>query len=301
MSSIQPRRKTLPKLADRYELGAAGLKVSPFCLGMVGAPETVPAAFDAGINFFFYTADMHWPYYEPTRQGIAQLLRRGGDIRDRIVVGVVSYCTQPEFCYAPFAEAMEAVPGLGRIDVTIAGGAYANEYLTRSAIFQGHRRSGYLGARAIGTTFHDRKAALQAINHQMIDIAYIRYNSSHAGAREDLFPFLDGSSKTLVYNFKNTLGFVPPEAYPQLGLNDTYWRPKVTDYYRFVLTRPEIHGSLCGLGDPAQVSALAKAMEEGPLDEEEEKFLMDLSLLAEGKASLAEPDERGLPSDPARS
>lgn len=280
--------RKLPRFSDRYELGGAKLKVSPFCLGMVGEPDTVLAAYDAGINFFFFTADMHWPYYEATRQGLTRLLARGSGIREKIVVGIVSYCTQPEFCYAPFSEAMAAVPGLERVDVPIAGGAYANEFLVRAGIYQQHRRSNFLGTRAIGTTFHDRKAALSAIDHEMIDIAFIRYNPSHPGAREDLFPLLDPKSATLLYNFKNTMGALPPEALPKLGLDDSYWKPKVTDYYRFVLTRPEIDGSLIGLTTPDQVTALAKAMEEGPLDEEEEKFLMDLALLAQGRATLEE-------------
>ena len=57
-------RARLPQFTDRLALGREGLVVSPFCLGLVRVPETISAAFDAGINFFFLTADMHWPLYE---------------------------------------------------------------------------------------------------------------------------------------------------------------------------------------------------------------------------------------------
>jgi hypothetical protein len=73
-----PLRTTLPAFTDRLPLSASPLRVSPICLGMVRDPETIPAAFDAGINiFFFFSADMHWPLYEPSRQGLAGLLARG--------------------------------------------------------------------------------------------------------------------------------------------------------------------------------------------------------------------------------
>jgi len=51
--------RELPRPADRLPLGTSGLEVSPICIGMVEDPRTIPAAFEAGINFFFVTADMH--------------------------------------------------------------------------------------------------------------------------------------------------------------------------------------------------------------------------------------------------
>src|SRR6185369_15946426 len=111
----------------------------PFCLGMTKSPETISAAFDAGINFFFISADMHWPLYEHTRQGLAELLARGSSVRDGIVVAGVCYPTQPEFCTVPFHELIAAVPGLNRLDVLLAGGAYGGEFERRWPIYRQHR------------------------------------------------------------------------------------------------------------------------------------------------------------------
>jgi hypothetical protein len=172
----------LPQFRNRLVLGDQALRVSPFCLGIVRSPETVSAAFDAGINFFFVTADMHWPLYEATRRGLQALLARGPSIRDQIVVAGVCYPTQPEFCSAPFQELLSAIPGLDRLDVLIAGGAYAGEFADRLPVYLDHRQRGFVGARAIGATFHDRTAALTAIKQECLDIALIRYNPDHAGA-----------------------------------------------------------------------------------------------------------------------
>jgi hypothetical protein len=77
-----PPRRPLPRLTDRQPLGKSGLRAGPICLGAVPGPETVLAAFDAGINFFFLSVDMHWPLYEGMRRGLEALLARGGGVRD---------------------------------------------------------------------------------------------------------------------------------------------------------------------------------------------------------------------------
>ena len=288
MCASRSPRKTLPRFTDRLALGSQGLKVSPFCLGQVRTPATVTAAFDAGINFFFLTADMHWPLYEPLRLGLKDLLRRPG-VRDQIVIAVVCYPTQPEFCSMPFAEVLDEVPELKTVDVAIAGGAYALEFAARLPIYQRHLQSGFAGAKSIGATFHDRKAAVPAVNANQVDIAYIRYNPGHPGAREDVFPHL-APSKTLLFNFKSTLGFVSPSQLEALGLSeDEYWHPEVTDYYRFALTAPELDGLLISMSTPDEVEALSDALERGPLESDEENCMMDLALLVNGNA-VVEPE-----------
>jgi hypothetical protein len=279
-------RKVLPKTTDRLTLNRK-LSVSPFCVGIVSDPRAIGAAFDVGINFFFVTADMHWPLYEQTRRGLADLLARRPGIRDEIVVAVVSYVTQPEFCHAPFEEVRAAIPALKRIDVTVAGGSYRQDFAVRKEQYALH---GYLGAGAFGTTFHDRRMAGKAMSERLVDIGFIRYNAMHRGAEKDVFPHVRERQKrhrSLLYNFKSVDGFLPPERYVALGLSSDHWQPKATDYYRFALARPEIDGLLCAPHDLRKVEDLARALEEGPLTEEERTYIRDLADLARGKARLA--------------
>jgi hypothetical protein len=263
------------------------MKVSPFCLGMVGDPATVTAAFDAGVNFFFVTTDMHWPLYERTRLGLADLLSRGGNVRDQVVVAGVCYPTQPEFSTMPFQELVAAVPALKRLDVLLAGGAYGREFALRWPVYEEHKRSGLVGNRAVGATFHDRPAARDAIRERQVDIAYIRYNPGHPGAREDVFPHLPEHPRPLLFNFKSTFGYVPPDGMTEMGLSGTdYWHPAITDHYRFALTPPAMDGLLIALQAPGEVAALAAALEQGPLTEEEESYLMDVAGVASGESRV---------------
>ncbi len=284
MDSTQRRsRGSLPRFTDRLALGEQGLSVSPFCLGIVRSEETVCAAFDAGINFFFVSADLHWPAYEATRRGLAKLLSRGPSVREQVVIAAASYVTQPWFFTGALLELIEAVRGLEAVDLAVMGGVYSWDFVARAGQYEEARASGFAGARTVGASFHDRGAALLAVNHSFVDIAFVRYNPQHPGARLDIFPRMR-SPRSLLYCFKATLGYVKPARYAEMSLGDDYWRPKVTDFYRFALTRPEVDGLLCSPTTPREVEELALALEEGPLDESEEEHLISLAALDAGRA-----------------
>jgi eukaryotic-like serine/threonine-protein kinase len=255
--------------------------------GRGGWIRSVAFSPDGGLNFFLVTADMHWPLYEHTRRGLADLLARGRGVRDQVVVAGVCYPTQPEFCTAPFRELAEAVPGLKTLDVLLAGGANGAEFARRLPVYRTHRLSGFLGSRAVGATFHDRGAALTAVLRRQVDLACIRYNPGHPGARRDLFPHLPDRPRPLLFGFKSTFGHVPPARMAELGLpGPEYWHPAVTDHYRFALTRPELDGLLIAPRTPGEIAALAAALEQGPLTEEEEAYLLDVAGVARGAARV---------------
>lgn len=275
----------LPRTTDRIAIGETGLSISPICLGWVSDPDTIAAAFEVGINFFFLTGDLHWPIYEATRRGLAALLRRGRRVREQIVVAVASYVAQPDFAYGPFSEVVESVPRLGHIDMIVIGGAYGSDFPARRNVYRDHIGKRAFGARAIGASFHDRAMASRAINEAQVDLAFIRYNPAHPGARTDLFPVLE-PSPARIFNFKSTAGYCKPSELRALGVGPELWRPRPTDYYRFALSCPAIDGVLCALRNPREVAALGRALASPPLDADEERYLIDLAKLSTGKARL---------------
>jgi hypothetical protein len=218
------------------------------------------------------------------------------------------------------------MPGLGRLDVLVAGAVYAVERDRRMPVYEQHRDRGFLSARAIGMSFHDRSAALAALQDKRVDIAFIRYNPDHPGAAKDLFPHLPSplggkgpgvrgnkcetlkpphpwtlslkgrggtpAARTLLFNFTSTFGHVPPAEMEALGLHGSkYWHPEITDHYRFVLSRPEIDGVLLAPKTPEELQGVAEALTKGPLTEEEQAYLMDVALVARGDANVA-PEEQ---------
>ena len=272
---MNDRRESLPKFADRLRLGHRGLQVSPFCIGMVDDPATIPHAFDRGVNAFFVTVDMHWPLYEGTRRGLELLFQRKG-IRDDVVVMGCCYTAQPEFGMAPFQELIDSVQGLERVDVLVAGGAYGPDARGRAERFRSQSLRNFVGSRGVGVSFHDRIAAAQLARTSCLDISFIRYNARHRGAVNDLFPHLIPPRENLVFNFKSTGGFVSESAAKRSQLDPDLWYPSLADHYRFVLTRPELDGILCAPRSPLEVDRIADALLEGPLDDEDEHHVAAL-------------------------
>jgi hypothetical protein len=263
----------LPSLADRLSLGP--FRVSPLCLGMVRDHRAVAAAHEAGINFFFVSADMHWPLYAPLREGLRQLFRRRG-VRERVVVCAAAYVTQPDFCELPFEELVDEVPGLERLDVLVMGGVYGVDFGPRLPVYQRHRARRFVGSAAIGASFHDRPLARAALAGSLVDLVLVRFNSGHPGARHDVFPGLPRRRPRL-FTFKSTDGWVDPARLTQLGLDPAAWRPSITDHYRYVLSQPAVDGALVSPSTPAEVHALADALAQGPLHGRDQAWLEHLS------------------------
>jgi aryl-alcohol dehydrogenase-like predicted oxidoreductase len=282
-AAAAPLRTRLPRLKDRLVLGSTGLRVSPFCLGVVGRPGIIGAAYQAGINFFFLTADMHWPVYEPVRKGLRQLLQASPEVRAKIVVAVVSYVTQPEFSWAPFDEVLEAVPELGHVDVAVIGGSYPGDFLGRHKQYL-LKRPG--GMKALGASFHDRTTAVTAVNHGLVDVAFVRYNPLHPGAEADVFPQIQAERSGRLFSFQSTHAYLKPERLAALGLPEGKWRPAITDYYRFALRQPKLDGVLCSFDREEHVAELGRALVKGALSEEQASYLKNLSALDAGAIEL---------------
>jgi hypothetical protein len=270
-------RTALPRPADRLPLGASGLAVSPFCLGMSSA-ASVEHAFALGINFFFVSTDMHWPLYEGVREGLRRLLANGVP-RDAFVVAGTTYMVQREFMRVPFDEVLDAVPGLGRIDVLVSGGTYAADYPGRREVLAGLRDGGTIGARALGASFHDRGAVVDAVSAGGLDLAFIRYNPIHIGARQRIFPALPVDRTTRIFNFKSTVGVREVERLRAADPALDVWFPEPADYYRFALARPQIDGVLCAMDEPDHLDLLVDALAE-PLAPEEEEHMIELAARA---------------------
>lgn len=269
-----------PPVRRRVTIGPQGasLQVSPLCVGLVGDPDTVITAWDAGINFFFLTADMHWPLYEGLREGLRRLAKARPEALEEAVIAGCTYVAQPEFSYAPFREALDAIQPFQKFGVAVAGGSYAADLDGRVGQLQKNIAAGLVAARLVGTSVHDRRAGVEAVNNDKVDVLFVRYNSRHPGARLDFFPHLKKAGRsTKIFNFKSTHSYQTPEAFHALGVDRDMWLPPLVDYYRFVLCRPEVDGILCAPQTPAEVEALVEAYEAGPLPEDEENHLLALA------------------------
>ncbi len=271
-------RTALPTLADRVRVGR--FEVSPYCVGGVDDADVIPAAFDAGCNFFFVSADMHWPRYSPSRKGLAALFARGTAVRDRVVVAAVSYVAQPEFAAGPICELIEDIPGMKRADITLAGGCYARDIDRRIPALT--LASEFHGASAHGATFHDRKAAARALSDDRLHVVFARFNALHRGARREILPKVTAETNPL-FLFTTAHGVRTREA---LGLPESNWIPTHTDHYKYALADDRVAGILCAPRRLSELEDLQRMVTEAPLSQPQLKYIDVLGDLAAGAVVL---------------
>ena len=128
--------------------------------------------------------------------------------------------------------------------------------------------------RAIGTSIHDRPRAGRLAEDSPIDLLMIRYNAKHPGAERDIFPHLAARNPAVVAYTALAWGQL---VRPVKGIEVPPWPgaeagpPPLTPAlcYRFVLSNSAVHVVLSGPKDRAQLEENMRALEQGPLPDEE--------------------------------
>jgi hypothetical protein len=167
------------------------------------------------------------------------------------------------------------------VDVLLAGAvANAPTFNARYHALRAARSVGMHGARAIGASFHDRPTALAALNANLLEVQFIRYNTGHPKARLEIFPAARPDPLAKVYNFTSTLSRATPEALKAVGLDPAgFWIPDITDYYRFALSNHCVNGLLCAPREVGHIAALEEALGRGPLTPDQQEYMIRLSSL----------------------
>jgi aryl-alcohol dehydrogenase-like predicted oxidoreductase len=99
-----------------------------------------------------------------------------------------------------------------------------------------------------------------------VDFFQVRYNAVHTGAEQDIFPHLPQENRPGIVAFTATCWgkLLKPKLMPEGE------RPLApTDCYRFVLSHPDVNVCLTGPSNEKQVDDNLKALDAGPLEEEE--------------------------------
>ncbi|MEQ8960431.1 MAG: aldo/keto reductase, partial [Coleofasciculus sp. C2-GNP5-27] len=80
------------------KLGRTDLTVS--CLGLGGgggiSSEDTLYAFEQGINYFFYSSDLHHYIYSSMSDALRKLCGRKSSVREKVVLATVTYIKSPE-------------------------------------------------------------------------------------------------------------------------------------------------------------------------------------------------------------
>lgn len=286
-------------------LGKTGLQVSPLGIGGGGgiSSQDLLYAFERGINYFFFSADMHHYAYQRSANALRTLCGQGSAVREQVVLATVTYINHPGKISSVLADQFAEL-GVDYIDVfhwgwitddddmlslikkghQLKGGSATTQRIRQMQAVQQrqHEQAAVVNeallkrglVRYVGASFHSRAAARTWMRN--LDVLMLRYNLAHTGVEQDIVPFLYGNKEQdpgmVVFNVAHegmsNFFHIPPPGYPP----DQYV-PTVPECYRFALSHPWADLVLTGLSDRNEIDLALAALERGPLSAEEQTMM----------------------------
>lgn len=280
------------------KLGRTDLTVS--CLGLGGgggiSSEDTLYAFDQGINYFFYSSDLHHYIYSSMSGALQQLCGRDSSVREKVVLATVTYIKNPEIALSALFDQFEEL-GTDYIDILFWGWIGANDgpalgdclqlspdlrgsnsvyQRTVERIFGASERLKKMGAvRYIGASFHDLDLAQQWSHSPLLDVIMVRHNIAHRSAQEKVFNQLDvqDPQRPGIITFKSAGSHTGPLWHVPSGLPERCWQPSVPDLYRYSLNQNSVDVCLMGLRHREEVDAAIAGIQQGNLAKAELDYL----------------------------
>lgn len=301
------------------KLGRTNLTVSGLGIGGGGniSSEDTLYAFDRGINYFFYSSDLHHYLYSSMSDALRQLCGRKSSVRDRVVLATVTYIKSPEVALSALFDQFTEL-GIDYIDVFFWGwigtpdaaafqnclqisddlrGANSVYQRTIEKMFGVSERLKQMGAvRYIGASFHDLNLAQQWLNSPMLDVVMVRHNVAHRSAQSQIFQQLDSDDPTRsgIVTFKSVGSHTGALWEPPTDLPSTCWQPSVPDLYRYSLSQPNVDVCLTGVRSTAEIDAAIAGLQQGKLTQSELDYLNLYGDLHRGRVSLDRIDPNQL-------
>ena len=221
-------------------------------------PETVTAALERGVNFFF-----GFGFDTQLRQGLREILPR---VREKVFLATGAY--NYIWGYGNLRRSLEKRLrqfNTEYIDLFMFLGIMKPGEFPRRALDEMLRLKEEGKVRAIGVSIHDRGFAGRLAEAGDLDVLMIRYNAAHRGAEKEIFPLLGRHNPGLVsYTATRWTALTrKPRGWPDKPL------PPPASSYRFVLSNPAVHVCLMAPRSLHEFEENMRHIETGPLSGQE--------------------------------
>jgi predicted aldo/keto reductase-like oxidoreductase len=280
------------------KLGRTDLTVS--CLGLGGgghiSSEDTMYAFEQGINYFFYSSDLHHFLYSSMAEALRKLCGRKSSVREKVVLATVTYVLKsPESVMSALVDQILDLR-MDYIDIFFWGWIGSNDGQTvqdclsvsndlrgPNSVYQRQiermlgtsERMKKMGlVRYIGASFHDLDLAQQWMHSPLLDVVMVRHNVAHRTAQKKVFAHLDADDpqRPGIVTFKSA-GMMGALWQPPPSLPRGCWIPGVPDLYRYSLSQNSVDVALAGLRNRPEVDAAIEGVKKGKLTSQEIDYL----------------------------
>ena len=248
----------------------AGKRV--FRLGLAAnfgiAEADVARALERGVNFLYLT--WRGKMEGPLRTALAR-------DRDKLVVAIPTTIGWLGGSVRRTAEKALRTLGIEQIDVFLLSWLGVMSAWTDGTLreLRHLRESGKV--RTIGISIHDRERAGRLAGDSPLDLLMIRYNMAHPGAERDIFPHLETRRpKVVAYTATR---------WRKLLHRPSGWEgpvPTAGDCYRWCLSSPHVDVVLSGPASGKQLDENLAALERGPVNADEDRWMRELGRIVHG-------------------
>ncbi|MRG96176.1 aldo/keto reductase [Polyangium spumosum] len=264
----------MPASFTPVRLGRSDLEVVPLGIAAsYGASgRDVEYAFERGIDFYYWGSTRAPDFGE----GLKRIGKRS---RERMKLVVQSYSRSPTGIGKSLEKALRKLE-TDYADVLLLGWwnlPPKDAILDAAADLVRRGR-----ARKVMVSCHNRPAFKHLARDSRIDLLMLRYNAAHPGADRDVFPHLTDPRPGVVTYTSTSWGQLLNRKLVPAGER----LPRAADCYRFALTSPNIGACWAGPKDKAQIDEALKALEEGPMSEEELAWMRRIGAVVRDKAKL---------------
>lgn len=248
-------------------LGSTGINVTPLGLSTSYWPgkKTVNAAVEEGINLFFaFGFDLQM------RRVLRELLPRHRD-KFVLVTGAYNYIWRAQDVRKALEKRLRQF-NTDYIDVFLFMGVMKPAEFTPKVLEDLLKVKEEGKVRAIGLSCHDRTFLGTLAASGDVNTLMLRYNAAHRGAERDIFPQLAAHNPGVISYTATRWTYLlrRPKTWPK-GARI----PKAGECYRFVLSNSHVHSVLTAPRNERQLRENIAAVQKGPLDEEDMKFMRE--------------------------
>ncbi|MBL8174234.1 MAG: aldo/keto reductase [Bryobacterales bacterium] len=238
-------------------LGRTGLLTGP--LGMsasYGMPaEAMEMAFEHGMNYFYWGS--------LRREAFAGGLRRLRPQRERVILVVQSYTRIAALMGWSLERALGRV-GYDYADILLLGywsGPVSGRVMDAALELQRRGRVKFLAVSS-----HDMGQVGEWASGAAFEVLHFRYNAVERSAEREIFPRISRSAPAgMVAYTATSWKQLLHEGHAAAGERV----PEAGDCYRFVLSNPYVGVCMTGTKDVEETRHALRAMERGPMEEEE--------------------------------
>ncbi len=267
-------------LHEKVILGRSALRVSRLGLGSSFAAPTASyeEAFERGVNYFY------WGTFR--RQAMRDAIRTlAPKHREHLVIVLQSYSRVGALLRRSIERALAHL-GLDYADVLLLGWHSSPPSARIVEVSLRLKDRGLV--RHLAISGHKRTMFPTLLDDPRFAIWHVRYNAVHRGAEREIFPHLATRSvehRPGLVTFTTTRWghLCDPKRTPPGERT-----PMGTDCYRFALSHPAVNIALAGPSDAEQMTQALRALDLGPMNDEELAWMRRVGDHIYGRSAVAD-------------